>query len=162
MPGKLRTNYAQRRLSDSETSRQRTTLVSLSVMLIIFALAGGHVTEHTTILSLPIRFSRPVILLWAAWLIWGHYLYKFLLTTTPPWDDLRAEIYLRAIANPKVHAMCLPALPRFKISAPHRAGAHRQLSDGWTFAISKNDGVLSFDPTQLYWPAVQPSPAGAA
>jgi hypothetical protein len=162
MAEKFRTNYARHQLPDADLNRQRLALVSMSLVLIIFALAGGHVKKDTTLLGLPIEFSRPNLLLWAAWIIWGYHLYKFRLTTTPPWKQLGAEIYLRAIAKPAVHAMCLPALPRFDIAAPYRAQAHRQLTEQWTFAITKHEGVWSFDPMQMYRPATQASPSGAA
>lgn len=153
-------NFAQRTFTSEVIKRQRTALVSLSLVLLIYALAGGHMRSDVTLLNLPISFKRPIVLLVAAWVIWAYFLYRYLLVTDSQWKALTEEVRLRALADRKVHSLCLPALPRFDIPVDWRATAHRQIAEGWTLSIVKHDGRYHFDPGQFFRPSTQASGSG--
>lgn len=155
-------NLMRRTFSLEQIAHQRIALVTLSLVLIIYALAGGSVKSEVTLLNLPIEFRRPKLLLYAAWAIWCYFLYRYLLVTDPPWRSFMDEIRLRSLADIRVQALCLPALKRFDVPSAWRATAHRQSADGWTFAITKRSGTYHFDPGQFFRPTMQCIPSGAA
>lgn len=155
-------NLARRRFKDDEIKKQRVALVSLSLVLLIYALAGGGMKSQVTLLNLPIEFKRPLVLLWSAWVIWGYFLYRYVLVTSSPWSLFLEEVRLRAIGDKKVLALCRLALPRLEVPVEWRAQADRQISDGWSFAIVRRSGRYEFDPGQFYRPSTQASPSGGS
>lgn len=158
----LRKNLAQRSFPVEAVHRQRTAFISLSLVLIIYALAGGNIVPEGTFLHLPIKFSRPNFLLFAAWGIWLYFLYRYWLVADSPWKAFSEEVQLRALDDRRVQAMCLAALQRFDISDEHRTEALKQLNNGWAFSIVKRDEGYHFDPRQYYRPRTQASACGAA
>src|SRR5690606_4540640 len=127
-------NLASRRFPPEAVHRQRIALVSLSLVLLTYALAGGTILSEVTVNNLPIKFNRPAVLLVMAWVIWAYFLYRYFLVTDAPWKAFGEEVRLRALGDRHVQEICLPALPRFEVAAPVRAEIHRQLTDGWTLS----------------------------
>lgn len=150
-------NIACRPVSPDTIKRQRTALVSLSLVLLIFALAGGSMKSDVTLLNLPLTFKRPAVLLAAAWAIWLYFLYRYVLVTESPWKWLVEEVHLHALADRRVQALSLRALDRFELSSERRADALRHLSEGWTFAIEKENGIFYFNPGRIFRPSTQPT-----
>ncbi|SDT94582.1 hypothetical protein SAMN05216296_0791 [Pseudomonas pohangensis] len=163
MSGKtLKKNLAQRRFPTEIVHRQRIAFISLSLVLIIYALAGGNIEPEGTFMYLPIKFSRPYFLLFAAWGIWLYFLYRYWLVADSPWKAFSEEVRLRTHDDRRIRPMCLAALQRFDISDELRKACLNHLNDGWVFSIVKLDGSYHFDPSHLYRPQTQAPTAGGS
>ena len=141
--------------------RRRIALVSLSLVLLLFALAGGRMKNEATWMNLPLGFDRPWVILVAAWVVWLYFLYRYLLVASTPWQAFNEEVLIRAMNEPAVWQMSLCAFERADIPEKFRIETLGHINDGYRFAIVRHKGAYCFQTARLYRPAVQGSPAGA-
>lgn len=155
-------NLARRPFTPDVIKRRRMALVSLSLVLLLFALAGGHMKDQATWLNLPLAFDRPWVLLIAAWVIWAYFLYRYLLVAATPWKAFAEEITIRAMNDHRVLAMSFSAADRAPIPEKCRAETLNLLNQGYRFSIVRHGGAYHFVTSRLYRPAMQSEPAGSA
>lgn len=148
-------NVARRKVAPEAIKRRRAALVSLSLVLLLFALAGGQVKDQATLLNLPFSLARPWVLLVAAWVIWAYFLYRFLFVVSTPLKEFGEEIKVRAMNDHRVWEMATNAAERVALPDEPR----RHLSEGYRFNIARHDGSYHFVTNRLYRPAMQMEPS---
>jgi hypothetical protein len=78
---------------------RRRDLYAMSIALLIFNLAGGllpSATDSTPTMLGSIHITRPLVLLFGAWIMWAYFLWRFWLTARPIlgafFDDIDLQI----------------------------------------------------------------------
>ena len=77
----------------TDLDKRRRDLHALSAGLIIFSIAGGHLSNATALYFGAITVDRPATLLWSAWLLWAYFLWRFWQEAKPVWKTFQNELY---------------------------------------------------------------------
>lgn len=87
--GSNRRNIANRKDIEPDALRQRRDLYALAIGLVIFNLAGGHVSDAGTVGNLiPVKLRYPQVILLVAWLGFFYFWIRFwLVSEAKPWAD---------------------------------------------------------------------------
>lgn len=96
--GQGRRNIAGREDIAPDALRQRRDLYAIAIGLCIYNLAGGYVLTDTTVASIiPVKLSRPWVVLAAAWLGFAYFWWRFwLISEARPFADFHDDAMWQA------------------------------------------------------------------
>lgn len=137
----------------------------MSLALMTYAIAGGHIDSSGSLANLPLTFDRPDALLWMAWVMFGYFLFRYwLFSGLDPfvhfWREVKLLTYdfgpLRRAANETYKAHLQKAKDdRDRDSKTKRA------DQGWVPAVNRKGWSLALDEKRIWSPRRQASPSGA-
>jgi len=62
---------------DANFRAQRRNLVTISAILTVYYVGGGHLSGISNPALGVVKLEHPSILIWTAWLVWGYALWRF-------------------------------------------------------------------------------------
>lgn len=86
------TNLARRGEIDAEVLRQRRDLYVVSIGLLLFYWADGTVLELWTMTFIPAEVRCPQVFLWAAWIAFAYFSWRYWLVAPPAWKGYQEEV----------------------------------------------------------------------
>lgn len=94
----IKRNLAARVDIPTDVLRQRRDLYALAIGLMLFSLAGGSLKADTSFGNvLPLTFSHPYLLLWAAWAGFFYFWFRFwLISEARPIGDFLEDVRWQA------------------------------------------------------------------